>query len=192
MPFYLPCTMVGLDRLELSTSVLSGPRSNHLSYRPMVRLIISTLPQASKGPAAQARVFRLLLLRLASTSSPSLHPQPSGINIQGSKSPASTSPPPLDSGLRRNDGGLPVGASWSLPGELKEQSAQPMPLPPCRWPPSPLLPKALSFPAGTAFCLSSFSLGIGSYVDPFLGPAISTASAPAGRTAGPGRPVLSQ
>ena len=26
--------MVGLDRLELSTSVLSGPRSNRLSYRP--------------------------------------------------------------------------------------------------------------------------------------------------------------
>jgi hypothetical protein len=27
-------TMVGLDRLELSTSPLSGVRSNHLSYRP--------------------------------------------------------------------------------------------------------------------------------------------------------------
>ena len=27
--------MVGLDRLELSTSPLSGVRSNHLSYRPM-------------------------------------------------------------------------------------------------------------------------------------------------------------
>ena len=26
--------MVGLDRLELSTSPLSGVRSNHLSYRP--------------------------------------------------------------------------------------------------------------------------------------------------------------
>ena len=26
--------MVGPDRLELSTSVLSGPRSNHLSYGP--------------------------------------------------------------------------------------------------------------------------------------------------------------
>ena len=30
-PLYL---MVGLDRLELSTSRLSGVRSNHLSYRP--------------------------------------------------------------------------------------------------------------------------------------------------------------
>ena len=30
----LPCTLVGPDRLELSTSVLSGPRSNHLSYGP--------------------------------------------------------------------------------------------------------------------------------------------------------------
>ena len=28
--------MVGLDRLELSTSRLSGVRSNHLSYRPIV------------------------------------------------------------------------------------------------------------------------------------------------------------
>ena len=27
--------MVGLDRLELSTSRLSGVRSNHLSYRPL-------------------------------------------------------------------------------------------------------------------------------------------------------------
>ena len=27
--------MVGLDRLELSTSPLSGVRSNHLSYRPV-------------------------------------------------------------------------------------------------------------------------------------------------------------
>jgi hypothetical protein len=26
--------MVGLDGLEPTTSVLSGPRSNHLSYRP--------------------------------------------------------------------------------------------------------------------------------------------------------------
>ena len=28
--------LVGPDRLELSTSVLSGPRSNHLSYGPML------------------------------------------------------------------------------------------------------------------------------------------------------------
>ena len=28
-------SMVGLDRLELSTSPLSGVRSSHLSYRPM-------------------------------------------------------------------------------------------------------------------------------------------------------------
>ena len=33
--------MVGLDRLELSTSPLSGVRSSHLSYRPKsnVRLV---------------------------------------------------------------------------------------------------------------------------------------------------------
>ena len=30
--------MVGLDRLELSTSRLSGVRSNHLSYRPDLAL----------------------------------------------------------------------------------------------------------------------------------------------------------
>jgi hypothetical protein len=28
--------LVGLDRLELSTSPLSGVRSNHLSYRPQI------------------------------------------------------------------------------------------------------------------------------------------------------------
>ncbi len=32
--FALRAEMVGLDRLELSTSPLSGVRSNHLSYRP--------------------------------------------------------------------------------------------------------------------------------------------------------------
>ena len=31
---YAPDTLVGLERLELSTSRLSGVRSNHLSYRP--------------------------------------------------------------------------------------------------------------------------------------------------------------
>ena len=30
--------MVGLERLELSTSRLSGVRSNHLSYRPLLGL----------------------------------------------------------------------------------------------------------------------------------------------------------
>ena len=33
--------MVGPDRLELSTSVLSGPRSNHLSYGPTRGIIIA-------------------------------------------------------------------------------------------------------------------------------------------------------
>ena len=32
--FAVRYTVVGPDRLELSTSVLSGPRSNHLSYGP--------------------------------------------------------------------------------------------------------------------------------------------------------------
>ena len=31
--------MVGLDRIELSTSRLSGARSNHLSYRPNLILL---------------------------------------------------------------------------------------------------------------------------------------------------------
>ena len=31
---YAPDTLVGLERLELSTSRLSGVRSDHLSYRP--------------------------------------------------------------------------------------------------------------------------------------------------------------
>ena len=31
---YSPLILVGLDRLELSTSPLSGVRSSHLSYRP--------------------------------------------------------------------------------------------------------------------------------------------------------------
>ena len=32
---YSPLKVVGLDRLELSTSPLSGVRSSHLSYRPV-------------------------------------------------------------------------------------------------------------------------------------------------------------
>lgn len=36
----LRLVMVGLDRLELSTSPLSGVRSSHLSYRPMLALLI--------------------------------------------------------------------------------------------------------------------------------------------------------
>ena len=34
LPFPLAFGLVGLDRLERSTSPLSGVRSNHLSYRP--------------------------------------------------------------------------------------------------------------------------------------------------------------
>ena len=34
---YSPLKVVGLDRLELSTSPLSGVRSSHLSYRPSLR-----------------------------------------------------------------------------------------------------------------------------------------------------------
>ena len=39
--------MVGLDRIELSTSRLSGVRSNHLSYRPIP--LTPTLSQRERG-----------------------------------------------------------------------------------------------------------------------------------------------
>ena len=39
--------MVGLDRLELSTSRLSGVRSNHLSYRPLIAFKKIVGPQFS-------------------------------------------------------------------------------------------------------------------------------------------------
>ena len=35
-------TLVGLDGLEPSTSRLSGVRSNHLSYRPLFSVVISS------------------------------------------------------------------------------------------------------------------------------------------------------
>ena len=34
--------LVGLDRVELSTSRLSGVRSNHLSYRPVMTVLRQT------------------------------------------------------------------------------------------------------------------------------------------------------
>jgi hypothetical protein len=40
VPFSLAVgVLVGLDRLELSTSPLSGVRSSHLSYRPGCKLV---------------------------------------------------------------------------------------------------------------------------------------------------------
>ena len=36
--------VVGLDRFELSTSRLSGVRSNQLSYRPILKKAYSALP----------------------------------------------------------------------------------------------------------------------------------------------------
>ena len=44
--------LVGLERLELSTSRLSGVRSNHLSYRP-ARMAFS-LPPNSELPTRTA------------------------------------------------------------------------------------------------------------------------------------------
>jgi hypothetical protein len=58
--------MVGLDRLELSTSPLSGVRSSHLSYRPAwIRLSAETNranqhPEAKTGGAGRDRTGDLL------------------------------------------------------------------------------------------------------------------------------------
>jgi hypothetical protein len=41
--------MVGLGRVELPTSRLSGVRSNHLSYRPGVRLMPALFIRAKSG-----------------------------------------------------------------------------------------------------------------------------------------------
>ena len=68
-PWKLVSRMVGLDRLELSTSRLSGVRSNHLSYRPrahdelhhdivshnIVRLSTTRLPNQTIKPHKLAR-----------------------------------------------------------------------------------------------------------------------------------------
>ena len=45
---YAPDFMVGLERLELSTSRLSGVRSNHLSYRPFFARFFCLIPRQSR------------------------------------------------------------------------------------------------------------------------------------------------
>ena len=66
--------MVGLGRLELPTSRLSGVRSNHLSYKPIIRLATITAQEdiqtvyfffSLKGgdPAAGSPTATLLRLR---------------------------------------------------------------------------------------------------------------------------------
>ena len=45
--------MVGLDRLELSTSRLSGVRSNHLSYRPPLFSVRSSKSPPVASPYAK-------------------------------------------------------------------------------------------------------------------------------------------
>ena len=49
--------MVGLDRLELSTSPLSGVRSNHLSYRPFNQTAAEalSLPGSPVGMVSHSR-----------------------------------------------------------------------------------------------------------------------------------------
>ena len=53
--------MVGLDRLELSTSRLSGVRSNHLSYRPEGHVRSSKNGQETQPPYADE--FQILRKR---------------------------------------------------------------------------------------------------------------------------------
>ena len=57
--FVVVINMVGLDRLELSTSPLSGVRSSHLSYRPLTRLA-SSPGRAQTGGAGRDRTGDLL------------------------------------------------------------------------------------------------------------------------------------
>ena len=45
-----PCPVVGLGRLELPTSRLSGVRSNHLSYRPSLGPLVRPYPALSQRP----------------------------------------------------------------------------------------------------------------------------------------------
>ena len=49
--------VVGLDRLELSTSRLSGVRSNHLSYRPEGRVRSSKKDQEAHQPYADEHLI---------------------------------------------------------------------------------------------------------------------------------------
>jgi hypothetical protein len=56
-----PDEMVGLDRLERSTSPLSGVRSNHLSYRPQAH---------ARNPRPRRRERRLDALRPAKSRKP--------------------------------------------------------------------------------------------------------------------------
>ena len=64
---YTPNLLVGLGRLELPTSRLSGVRSNHLSYKPVVskrirkRYILTSLKGGD--PAAGSPTATLLRLR---------------------------------------------------------------------------------------------------------------------------------
>ncbi len=60
--------LVGLERLELSTSRLSGVRSNHLSYRP-ARLVF-LLPAASRPPCPAVMYFCVHSPGQGSTSLP--------------------------------------------------------------------------------------------------------------------------
>ena len=52
--FCRPLGLVGLDGLEPSTSRLSGVRSNHLSYEPVLQPVVTNQPDAA---ANTHRVF---------------------------------------------------------------------------------------------------------------------------------------
>ena len=69
-PFYLDqnltAKMVGLGRLELPTSRLSGVRSNHLSYRPPNRYQVDKRALVTRERETKAAVSRVVLSKLRS------------------------------------------------------------------------------------------------------------------------------
>ena len=99
--------LVGLERLELSTSRLSGVRSNHLSYRP-ARLVF-VLPAASRSPCPAVMYF---FVHSLGQGSPSLPEQ---------KIPARAAPNWWSwTGLNRRP---PACKADALPAELQPQGA---------------------------------------------------------------------
>jgi hypothetical protein len=76
-----PKRVVGLDRLERSTSPLSGVRSNHLSYRPMTGARCSSpaarpIRRACLSKKEKRRRRSLAPFRAAGLDLPSLVPRP--------------------------------------------------------------------------------------------------------------------
>ena len=57
---------MGLTRLELVTSRLSGVRSNQLSYRPISRVMVLSKPNStSRFPMSDLHVLKVSLKRVS-------------------------------------------------------------------------------------------------------------------------------